>query len=331
MPNRERILRDGIETYVEEMKARGRSDLTIRDYRYALNRLLLALSDAGLKYNPKKIGQSELLYLKDEFLVCSPRSKKNQLDILIGYCKWAGNNEIGKLFISWGDTSRKNVRWLSREQAFLLDRLAVGMGTARVILHLEKDLGLRRVEVIRLKLSSFHFDGSGFGRVTIHGKGRNGGKYRTITCHPLTRDIIGLYIHGQRAKEVERAQQRNHECKIIDDLLIYANETDGSLHGYKKSAIDKFLMKLEDEAGFHFSNHDLRRTCGREMHFAGVKTERIAAILGHSDTRTTMKYLGLDLVDMEDDMNRYFAFQNTLPQKRGTFSEASEVNGQGGI
>lgn len=331
MPSRERILRDGIEKYVIEMEARGRSELTIRDYRYALNRLLLALSDARMKYNPKKIGKPEILYLKDDFLTCSPRGKKNQLDILIGYCKWAGNKEIGTLFIPWGDTTRKNVRWLSREQAFLLDRLAVGMGITRVILHLEKDLGLRRIEVIRLRISSFRFDGTGYGRLTVHGKGRNGGKYRTITCHPLTRDIIGEYIHGLRAQEVEKARRKNPECKIIDDLLIYARETDGSLNGYKKSAIDKFLIKLEDEAGFHFSNHDLRRTCGREMHFAGVRTERIAAILGHSDTRTTMKYLGLDLVDMEDDMSRYFAFQHTLPQKQGIFKEASEVNGQGGI
>jgi len=331
MPNRERILRDGIEKYIEEMEARGRSELTIRDYRYALNRLLLALSDARMKYNPKKIGKAEILYLKDDFLTCSPRGKKNQLDILIGYCKWAGNQEIGKAFIPWGDTSRKNVRWLSREQAFLLDHLAVGMGITRVILHLEKDLGLRRIEVMRLKVSSFHFDGTGYGRLTVHGKGRNGGKYRIITGHPLTRDIIGDYIHGERAAEVAKARRTDSGCKVIDDLLIYAVESSGTLQTYKKSAIDKFLMKLEDKAGFHFSNHDLRRTCGREMHFAGVKTERIAAILGHSDTRTTMKYLGLDLVDMEDDMSRYFAFQHTLPQKQGIFQEASKMNGQGGI
>ncbi len=331
MPSRERILRDGIEKYIEEMEARGRSELTIRDYRYALTRLLLALSDARMKYNPKKIGKAEILYLKDDFLTCSPRGKKNQLDILIGYCKWAGNKEIGNLFIPWGDTSRKNVRWLTRDQAYLLDHLAVGMGITRVILHLEKDLGLRRIEVIRLKVSSFHFDGTGYGQLTVHGKGRNGGKYRTITCHPLTRDIIGEYIHGERAEEVARARGSDPGCELIDDLLIYAVGSRGTLHAYKKSAIDKLLMRLEEIAGFHFSNHDLRRTCGREMHFAGIRTERIAAILGHSDTRTTMKYLGLDLVDMEEDMSLYFAFQHTLPQKRGNFSKARDKSGQGGI
>lgn len=200
-----------------------------------------------------------------------------------------------------------------------------------MILHLEKDPGLRRIEVIRLKVSSLHFENYGYGEITIHRKGRNGGKYRTLTCHPLTRDIIGAYLHDTRAKEVDRARQKNPGCKIIDNLLIYAEESRGTLHAYEKGAIDKHLFSLEEKAGFHFSNHDLRRTCGREMHFAGVKTERIAAILGHSDTRTTMKYLGLDLIDMSDDMAGYFAFQNTLPQNQGIFQEASEMNGQGGI
>ncbi|HUT27092.1 MAG TPA: hypothetical protein VMW85_03465 [Methanomassiliicoccales archaeon] len=147
----------------------------------------------------------------------------------------------------------------------------------------------------------------------------------------MTGDIIGEYIPDSRAKEVDRGRQKNPGCIIIDNLLIYANELKRTLHAYKKGAIDKHLFKLEKKAGSYISNHDLRRTYGRGMHFACVKTERIATILEYSDTRATMKYLGLDPIEMKDDMSRYFALQNTLPQKWGNIEKASEMNGQGGL
>jgi len=37
--------------------------------------------------------------------------------------------------------------------------------------------------------------------------------------------------------------------------------------------------------------------------------EKIAHILGHAKTRTIMKYLGLELVNIEDSMNRYYQHQ----------------------
>jgi integrase len=47
----------------------------------------------------------------------------------------------------------------------------------------------------------------------------------------------------------------------------------------------------------------LRRTFGRTLYYSGVKIEDIAVILGHKDTKTTLKYLGLDKVDHSDHMN----------------------------
>jgi hypothetical protein len=41
------------------------------------------------------------------------------------------------------------------------------------------------------------------------------------------------------------------------------------------------------------------------MYRAGVKIEKIARIFGHSDTRTTMKHLGLDHEDMSEAMKHH--------------------------
>ena len=45
------------------------------------------------------------------------------------------------------------------------------------------------------------------------------------------------------------------------------------------------------------------------MYCAEVSTEIIAKIFGHSDTRTTIRYLGLDYDDMSDAMQKYARYQ----------------------
>jgi len=80
--------------------------------------------------------------------------------------------------------------------------------------------------------------------------------------------------------------------------------------------------------GFHFSNHDLRRTCGRMMHRAGVGIEQIARIFGHVDTGTTMHYLGLNLDDQDEAMMKLAQFQNSLLfLKRKSWGRASKSGG----
>jgi len=37
--------------------------------------------------------------------------------------------------------------------------------------------------------------------------------------------------------------------------------------------------------------------------------EKIAHILGHTNTKTTMKYLGLEFMDMDESMSAYFEHQ----------------------
>ncbi len=68
-------------------------------------------------------------------------------------------------------------------------------------------------------------------------------------------------------------------------------------------AIDNRVKEVAAIAGVPFSNHTLRRTFGRGLYEGGVKTEDIAAILGHKDVKTTLRYLGLDRTDHSDHMN----------------------------
>lgn len=109
-------------------------------------------------------------------------------------------------------------------------------------------------------------------------------------------------------RTIDKAREKNPNVQVPDALFIY--ERGGELYPFKKTAIDQFLEDLGERVGFRFTNHDLRRTCGRMMYRAGVKLEEIAKIFGHADTRTTIRYLGLDFKDMSDAMKVYAQYQN---------------------
>ena len=68
------------------------------------------------------------------------------------------------------------------------------------------------------------------------------------------------------------------------------------------------------------------------MHRAGVTLEEIARIFGHSDTRTTAHYIGLDFEDMNAAMARYSQYQYFLVVPRMVQNELSqEKSGQSRI
>jgi integrase len=243
------------------------------------------------------------------------------------FLRWAGHPDVNKWKIPCGDTSPTRVRWLSDADAAKVRAEAKGM--EKFIVHFELDLGMRRIELIRLTTASFQSGKNQAKKVLIHGKGRNGGKHRQISWHPDTPQVLEE-LRVWRNKEIAKARARNPKVKVPDNLLIY--ERGGKLDTYSKSGIDKMLYHLGDRVGVYFTNHDLRRTCGRMMYRSGVRIEKIAKIFGHADTRTTIRYLGLDFEDMDEAMAQYSQYQKSLLVPQMVQSEESQSeSGQGGI
>jgi integrase len=325
MPKTSRLLDGEMEAYLNELKDGGRSERTIHDYSWALGNMFQGLMDAKLEINPKKVGKKEIDYLRNEHIAGTNGYKAHMIKLLRLFLKWAGNKEIERIRIGFGDDGIRRIRWLSDTEAAVVRLNAAGI--ERMIVHCELDLGMRRIEVLRLKVQDFRT-----GRVNsiiVHGKGRYGGKFREIDWHPDTASELEAYL-ALRDREIEKTKSKNKRVEIPNNLLIY--ELGGRLYPYKKSAVDDFLKKLGKRVGIEFSNHDLRRTRGRMMYRAGVRIETIARIFGHSDTRTTIKYLGLDHEDMKPAMSAYAEYQrNILCPKSGTFALSQEIGGPNGI
>lgn len=326
MPRAWRTLEGEIEAYLQALKDGNRSEATIHVYNWSLRTIFTALMDAKLQINPRKVGRPEIDYLKNEYLAgAAERYKANMVWMLVSFCKWAGNQEVAKVKVGFGCIPTKRVRWLEDDQAMTLKLNALGV--EKMVIHCELDLGMRRIEMLRLKVTDFHA-----GRVhsvNLLGKGRYGGKPRVINWHPETAKILNEYLE-LRDKEIAKARKKNPSVEVPANLLIF--EMAGKLRPYKKGAIEKLQNRMGARVGFHFSNHDLRRTCGRMMYRAGVAIEIIARKFGHSDTRTTMKYLGLDFEDLSAAETLYATYQaSKICPKMGTFDKSQIENGQGGI
>ena len=92
---------------------------------------------------------------------------------------------------------------------------------------------------------------------------------------------------------------------VADDLERWkrVNATEGKLIGTSRVnvwyIVNRYIKQLAKMEGHEHcagvAPHDLRRTLAKLMHGAGADLSQVSLTLGHSDLKTTQKYLGLEL------------------------------------
>lgn len=206
----------------------------------------------------------------------------------------SGNYEFDKLRIIYPADTRPNVDWLTLDDALTLMRADLEPVDAMII-NLALGHGLRRSEIINLRLSDVNQERR---FITVLGKGRGGGKVRSVHFHPKFHPIFLDWM--------EHRTFLAQKCRDdVSDNAVLVYERGGLLKRYSISGLDDRLKKLTASLGIEFSCHTLRRTFGREMFHSGVSVVTIAKILGHSSTEMTLKYIGIDLDDMADAMSQF--------------------------
>jgi len=189
------------------------------------------------------------------------------------FARWAHNplaSEVGAWAVPSGSPSHR--RWLDRADLVRLYRGA--RGAERVLISLEAFNGLRRVEVLRLRACDVDLDRH---RLRVLGKGKNGGKWRTIPLFP----------------ETERALRRVLPRPGGDERIVPRSRTGADLL-LRRAARRASLPDRE----IRVSHHDLRRTFGRLSHQAGMDLVQLKNLYGHASLDQTVHYIGID----EDQM-----------------------------
>lgn len=175
-----------------------------------------------------------------------------------------------------GEPARR--RWLTKDQLIRLYRGS--RGRSRLLVALEGLNGLRRIEVLRLRVQDVLL---AEGCLRVLGKGRHGGKWRKIPIFPETLRLLSRAIRSQ--PPLERILPRSRSG--ADQLL-------------RQAAVMSGLAR----EGVKVSHHDLRRTFGRLAHESGMDLVQLKNLYGHTSLDMTVHYIGLDSDAMRAGLER---------------------------
>jgi integrase len=223
---------------------------------------------APIPTDPRRLSRAQLDALR-RVLRWSPPTLTLHLIALRRFVKWAGNplaSEREAWAVSLPAPSRR--RWLSPSELAELYRASRGL--ERLLISLEGFNGLRRVEVLRLR--GMDVDVAGH-RLRVLGKGRNGGKWRTVPLFTETEAVLRRYVGTSPG-----------EAPLVP---------------YSRSGADLLLRRAVRRSGLarrdtRVSHHDLRRTFGRLSYQAGMDLVQLKNLYGHASLDQTVHYIGLD-------------------------------------
>lgn len=278
---------------------------------WCLNNITKSLIENGYDASPYRISEDTINFIKDVLWKDKqPSTLKGYYCYLNKYLLFHGNKSLKKMRIILPQDMRINADWLTDDQTATLLQ-AKKTPLEEMVIHLELCMGLRSVEVCRLMLNDIHSTGIS-PYINVRGKGRGNGKYRSVSFHQDSPRVFQNWLN-QRAKLVETVRRYDPTWKDPGNLMIwchYVNKPSAGAYSEMGGSLDRAVIEpLRERLGFHFSNHTLRRTFGRNLFHAKVPLETIMKFLGHSSTSETLKYLGINLDDMDEGMLKLALYQ----------------------
>lgn len=269
------------------------SPRTVSFYKETLHAVLRIMSEEGLPTNPSFIKSDHIRKLLDCFdrRKLSVATRKGYLSALKKYASLCKTSAFADLTVRLPHDIRPTVDWYTPSQAKTLIECEKTPLQA-IVIHCELCLGMRRVEIIRLRPEDIH-DLQNY--VDVRGKSS---KLRSIPYTIGTHEIMQLALQ-RRAEQIAAAHSNN----IPENLILWLKA--GRLHAYSEEGygLDKVVTEpLSRQLGFRVTNHKGRRTFGRSLYRSGVPVPTIAKILGHDSTEVTLRYIGVDLDDMRKAM-----------------------------
>lgn len=325
MPSSYWTLQSRIKNHLDRRKMRNDSVKTLKSCKGILMRWAKGLKDAGLELNPNKMGEREVMYVFDLFKG-TPTYQFWCLAFVRVFLKKEGNPVVDTLDISKPPSSRINVDWLDEEEERMLWQFVMTSCSPleRAIVILELGAALRRVEVMRLEVDKI-LDNT----FEVRGKGRRGGKVRTLQLSATVKRALDEWAI-QRSIMIADAKKVNPSTIVPPQMIIHNRSRGGGLSGYGETGLDAIIERVRDGMkakygrDFDFSNHTLRRTCGRRLWKQGVKIEIIQSILGHESPAMTYQYLGINLKDQDEAMQTLDLFIKGLTPRKTEILGASQ-------
>ena len=293
-----------LSAWVDRMKKDHLAPRTISFYKETIHAVVRILEQDHRPFLPRDIRRCDLDYLLDYMEECrfAVQTRKGYIQALR---KWVWSFD-GDLMHEWPrirypHDKRPCVDWLSSEDAHYLLWYPDKTPMQEAVIHMELCMGLRRIEVIRLRIQDINWDGQ---YLNVTGKGPGGGSPRLVPFNHDTETVLRKWMAQRQCYAAESQQRFPVHADIPEQVFVWYKA--GKLHPYSEEGygLDKAVIApLNDMTGLTFSNHTLRRTFGRALFRAGIPVPTIARILGHESTSITLRYIGVDLDDMRGAMS----------------------------
>ena len=281
---------------------------TYEQYRTVLTKLASDLESHDRVLDPRTLDKDGVNFIINELWDGQAvATLKWKMHILERFLKFHGNDVIASMSLRWPQDTRPNVDWLTEPEMRMLQN-STKTPLQEVVINLELNCGLRSVEVIRLRLQDLHFgDGDHSPYLDVRGKGVGDGKWRTVPFGYNTEPALRQWIR-ERDNIIRTMRRKDPTWLPPDNLLLWLryNGPRAICDAYSERghSLDRsVIVPVRESLGLDFSHHTLRRTFGRTAYHAGVDVVTISKILGHEDTATTLKYLGINMDDMTAGMN----------------------------
>jgi site-specific recombinase XerD len=255
----EHAIRDFIEWYCSEPRLAFNKTVVTR-YRLSLEQRRYAPSTINLRLAAVR----RLAYEASDCGLLSP-------DLAAGIRRVKGAKRLG---VRVGN-------WLTAEQSKML--LAVHSGKQlrelrnHAVIAMLLGCGLRRAELVAVKIEDFELREDRWVLADLIGKGRH---MRTIPVPGWVKSVIDAWTHA---------------AKLRNGNLFRAIGKTGKVQGagFTAKVIWSIVREAASRCGIGtIAPHDLRRTCARLCHQAGGELEQIQFLLGHVSIQTTERYLG---------------------------------------
>lgn len=269
-PTTERMWKEAVDAYLVERS----SELLTSHHLAEIRRVLLKVDRDIGPVSPAAFSVADVTRLLQGPLAdSSGRHKVYTMTILRGFLRSCGNPVLDKLRLRIPQAPIRPRHALEGEELARVLTACTGKDPwVRAMVCLEATMGLRRSEALRVRWSDVRE-----GQLVFVGKGRLGGKLRTVPVSALVRELFPVI----RVEGVE--------------TMLSCVDRSGSRIRITRTRADEALTDVFWRAGIRVPglHHVLRRTFGHALWRSGVPIEVIARLYGHEDTKTTLAYLSI--------------------------------------
>lgn len=262
-----------LEGYRQDRIERGLRPKSIQGITYSIEEGYRALVSEFGPVRAKDIDYHHIRHLRNSIKGLKQRTLRIYLGRLGKMLEfWFGVNPYHRADLVWSPETVGRT-WIFKEQWRVLWESADV--SERLVLALGGGMGLRRVEIARVKLSDI--DGS---RLTVYGKGHGpDGKVVVMEMPPTVRKCIDEYMAYRNSILLSKGDRSE------DNLIVMDNMRPGTSGTVRH--VEVILQRLSEKTGIYATCHTLRRFYCMAMVDAGTEIDTVRRMMRHESAATT--------------------------------------------